>query len=68
MKIEIEDEQILNFLINKLMKSPAWQQRFNAILREQIKIYGNEYQRSLDIAYMISYLLILIPVKTYLIN
>ena len=43
MKIEIEDEQILNFLINKLMKSPAWQQRFNAILREQIKIYGNEF-------------------------
>ena len=43
MKIEIEDEEILSFLIRKLMTSDIWKKKFNDILREQIKLYGNEF-------------------------
>jgi hypothetical protein len=43
MKIEIEDERLLSVFIGKLVKSGEFQKIFQNLIREQIKLFGNEF-------------------------
>ena len=43
MEVKINDKELLDTLISKLISSKPFQERFDKIIREQIKIYANEF-------------------------